>query len=86
MARYGIPRFRMPWDIMDGEIKAILDMGVKVHFNKRLGTDFTIKQLKAQGFGAVLLAIGAHKAKPMRVENENVPGVIGGVDFCVWQF
>ncbi|MBF0454141.1 MAG: FAD-dependent oxidoreductase [Magnetococcales bacterium] len=81
MARYGIPRFRMPWDILDKEIKAILDMGVTVHFNKRLGTDFTIKQLKAEGYGAVLLAIGAHKAKPMRVENENVPGVIGGVDF-----
>jgi formate dehydrogenase major subunit len=81
MARYGIPRFRMPWDVMDNEIKAILDMGVKVHFNKRLGKDFTIKSLQNQGFGAVLLAIGAHKAKPMRVENENVPGVIGGVDF-----
>jgi formate dehydrogenase major subunit len=81
MARYGIPRFRMPWDIMDQEIKAILDMGVTVHFNKRLGKDFSIKDLQDQGFGAVLLAIGAHKAKPMRVENENVPGVIGGVDF-----
>ena len=81
MARYGIPRFRMPWDILDKEIKAILDMGVKVHFNKRLGTDFTIKKLQDDGFGAVLLAIGAHKAKPMRVENENVPGVLGGVDF-----
>lgn len=81
MTRYGIPRFRLPWDLMDGEIKAILDMGVKVHHNKRLGTDFTIKDLKSQGFGAVLLAIGAHKAKPMRVENENNPGVVGGVDF-----
>jgi formate dehydrogenase major subunit len=81
MARYGIPRFRMPWDVMDNEIKSILDMGVTVHFNKKLGTDFSIKDLKSQGFGAVLLAIGAHKAKPMRVENEDVPGVLGGVDF-----
>ncbi|MBF0426845.1 MAG: FAD-dependent oxidoreductase, partial [Magnetococcales bacterium] len=81
MARYGIPRFRLPWELMDREIKAILDMGVKVHFNQRLGKDFTIADLKARGFGAILLAIGAHKAKPMRVPNENVPGVIGGVDF-----
>jgi len=81
MARYGIPRFRMPWDMMDKEAKAIIDMGVKVHFNKRLGADFTIADLKTQGFGAVLLAIGAHKPKPMRVENEEAEGVIGGVDF-----
>ncbi len=81
MARYGIPRFRMPWDLMDKEIKAIIDLGVKVNFNQRLGTDFTIADLKAQGFGAVLLATGAHKPKPMRVENEDAEGVIGGVDF-----
>ncbi|MBF0369482.1 MAG: FAD-dependent oxidoreductase [Magnetococcales bacterium] len=81
MARYGIPRFRMPWDILDREIKAVLDLGVKVHFNKRLGSDFSIADLKSQGYGAVLLAIGAHKAKPMRVKNEEVPGVMGGVDF-----
>ncbi len=81
MARYGIPRFRMPWDKMDKEIGAIIGMGVKVHFNQRLGRDFTITDLKSQGFGAVLLAIGAHKPKPMRVENEETEGVIGGVDF-----
>ncbi len=81
MARYGIPRFRMPWDVMDQEIKSILDLGVTVHYNQRLGQDFTLADLKTRGFDATLLAIGAHKAKPMRVPNENVPGVIGGVDF-----
>ncbi len=81
MARYGIPRFRMPWDLMDKEIGAILSMGVKVHFNQKLGRDFSIEDLKGRGFGAVLLAIGAHKPKPMRVENEEAEGVIGGVDF-----
>ncbi|MBF0154040.1 MAG: FAD-dependent oxidoreductase [Magnetococcales bacterium] len=81
MARYGIPRFRLPWELMDGEIKSILDMGVAVHHNQRLGRDFTIADLKGRGFGAILLAIGAHKAKPMRVPHEEAPGVIGGVDF-----
>ncbi|MBF0179548.1 MAG: FAD-dependent oxidoreductase [Magnetococcales bacterium] len=81
MARYGIPRFRMPWDIMDREIRAILDQGVTVHYNQKLGRDFTLSDLKARGFEAILLAIGAHLAKPMRVPNEHVPGVMGGVDF-----
>lgn len=81
MARYGIPRFRLPWELMDREIQSILDMGVTVHHNQRLGVDFTLADLKEQGFGAVLLAIGAHQAKPMRIANETAPGVIGGVDF-----
>ncbi|MBF0309186.1 MAG: FAD-dependent oxidoreductase [Magnetococcales bacterium] len=81
MARYGIPRFRLPWELMDKEIRTILDLGVTVHHNQRLGRDFTLTDLKARGFGAILLAIGAHLAKPMRIENEDVPGVIGGVDF-----
>ncbi len=81
MARYGIPRFRLPWDLMDREIQAILDMGVVVHYGQRLGKDFTIADLKSRGFKAVLVAIGAHKAKPMRVPNEESAGGWGGVDF-----
>ncbi|MBF0284497.1 MAG: FAD-dependent oxidoreductase [Magnetococcales bacterium] len=81
MARYGIPRFRLPWEMMDREIQAILDLGVKVHHNQRLGKNFSIADLQQMGFGAVLLAIGAHKAKPMRIANEDSPGVMGGVDF-----
>lgn len=81
MARYGIPRFRLPWELMDREIRVILDMGVEVRHGQRLGKDFSVNDLRSQGFDAVLVAIGAHKAKPMGVENEQVAGVIGGVDF-----
>ncbi|GAX60179.1 molybdopterin oxidoreductase,molybdopterin-containing subunit/ NuoG subunit of NADHdehydrogenase I [Candidatus Scalindua japonica] len=81
MARYGIPRFRLPWDKMDKEISAIIGLGVNVHHNKSLGKDFTIDDLKKNGADAVLIAIGAHRAKKMMVENEDIPGVIGGIDF-----
>ncbi|MGB5472207.1 MAG: FAD-dependent oxidoreductase, partial [Gammaproteobacteria bacterium] len=37
MTRYGIPGYRMPRDVMDGEIQRILDMGVDVHMNTRVG-------------------------------------------------
>ncbi|WP_294345021.1 NAD(P)-binding protein [Prosthecochloris sp.] len=81
MVRYGIPRFRLPWDLLDNEIQAILDLGVDVQTGKKLGEDFTIASLKEDGFDAVLLAIGAHLAKPMRVPNDDAEGVIGGIDF-----
>ena len=81
MTRYGIPRFRLPWDLLDGDINGIIDLGVKVHCQRQLGQDFTLEDLKTQGFDAILLAIGAHKSKPMGVDNENTPGVMGGVEF-----
>jgi formate dehydrogenase major subunit len=81
MVRYGIPRFRLPWDKLDKEISAIIGLGVKVHHNQRLGRDFTIDDLKKNGADAVLIAIGAHQAKKMMVKNEEIPGVIGGIDF-----
>lgn len=81
MTRYGIPKFRLPWDKLDKEISAIIDLGVAVHYNKRLGRDFTIDDLKSNGAEAVLLAIGAHKAKKMGIKNEEAEGVIGGIDF-----
>ena len=81
MTRYGIPKFRLPWDKLDKEISAIIDLGVAVHYNQRLGKDFTIEDLKSNGAEAVLLAIGAHKAKKMGIKNEEAGGVIGGIDF-----
>ncbi|MBF0160099.1 MAG: FAD-dependent oxidoreductase [Magnetococcales bacterium] len=81
MARYGIPRFRLPWEMMDREIQAILDLGVPVHYQKKLGRDFSMADLKKRGFSAVLLAIGAHKSRAMGITNENAPGVMGGIDF-----
>ncbi|MDT8448289.1 MAG: FAD-dependent oxidoreductase [bacterium] len=81
MARYGIPAFRLPWDMMDAEIGGIIDLGVKVHHGRWLGKDFTIEDLKKDGADAVLIAIGAHKSKAMWVDNEDADGVIGGIDF-----
>ncbi|MGC4122962.1 MAG: FAD-dependent oxidoreductase [Myxococcales bacterium] len=79
--RYGIPDYRLPQDVLDKDIGHILDHGVKATANVRLGKDFTLDSLKADGYEAVLLALGAVKAKPMGVKGEATPGVVGGVDF-----
>jgi formate dehydrogenase major subunit len=79
--RYGIPDYRLPQEVIDREVQYILDHGVEARTGVRLGTDFTLDSLKADGFEAVLLALGAMKAKPMRVTGEATPGVVGGIDF-----
>ena len=79
MLRYGIPAYRLPKDILDKEIENIEKMGVKIHYNKRLGKDFTIQSLKGD-FDAVFVAIGAWRASSMRCPGEDAGGVFGGID------
>ena len=79
MLRYGIPAYRLPKNILDKEIESIQKMGVEIHFNKKLGRDFTIQSLKGD-FDAVFVAIGAWSASSMRCPGEEAEGVFGGID------
>ncbi|MDH4157904.1 MAG: molybdopterin-dependent oxidoreductase, partial [candidate division Zixibacteria bacterium] len=81
MLRYGIPEYRLPKDVLDKEINWITDLGVELKVNQTLGKDFTIDSLFKQGFEAVFVGLGAQIGKPMQVENEEVAGVLSGVEF-----
>ena len=81
MLRFGIPEYRLPKEVLDKEINWILDLGVELKTNKTLGKDFTLDSLFKSGFKAVFVALGAQIGKPMQVENENVDGVLSGVEF-----
>ena len=85
MLRYGIPEYRLPKKLLDKEISWITDLGVNVKKNSALGKDFSIAELKNQGFDAIYLAFGAQKAKSMRLpDEETIAGVLPGIDF-LWQ-
>src|ERR1044072_5848798 len=56
MMRFGIPRYRLPRDILDAEIQRILDLGVELELNRAV-TDI---EEEMAGFDAVFLAVGAH--------------------------
>jgi formate dehydrogenase major subunit len=81
MLRWGIPAYRLPREEIRREFQAILDMGVTVHYNRALGKDFHLEELRREGFDAVFLAIGAPKSSAMRIEGETLPGVFGGIEF-----
>jgi 2-oxoacid:acceptor oxidoreductase delta subunit (pyruvate/2-ketoisovalerate family) len=61
MMRFGIPAYRLPRDVLDGEVKRILDMGVELELGAKV--DDVLATQKAGGFDAVFLAVGAHIAK-----------------------
>jgi 2-oxoacid:acceptor oxidoreductase delta subunit (pyruvate/2-ketoisovalerate family) len=61
MMRFGIPKYRLPREVLDGEVQRILDLGVTLRLNTKV--DDVLEAMKAGGFHAVFLAVGAHIAK-----------------------
>lgn len=78
MMRVGIPAYRLPRDILRDEIREIEKAGVEIKLNARVES---LDSLFEQGYQAVFLAIGAHKEMKLGVEGEDLPGVIGCVEF-----
>ncbi len=81
MLRYGIPEYRLPKDVLDLEINQILDLGVQLSTNVQLGRDFTVTSLKQGGYDAIFLGLGAWDSSKMRVQDEDSPGVLAGIEF-----
>ena len=82
MLRVGIPDYRLPPDVLDGEINYIRRLGVKMRTGVRLGRDVTFSDLAAEGFGAVFVASGAHGSLSLSIPGEDVrSGVVDAVSF-----
>src|SRR5471032_308322 len=61
MMRFGIPKYRLPRDVLDAEIKRILDLGIEFKLNAKV--DNILETMKAGRFNAAFLAVGAHIGK-----------------------
>jgi len=85
MAAVGIPDYRLPRDVLQYEIDVIKSLGVEIQYNTRVGEgqDITLAEIKARGYKAIFIAVGAHLSKKMRLEGEDAgyEGFIKGVDF-----
>ena len=76
MMRYGVPKYRLPRDVMDAEIKRIHDLGINIICNKH------VSKLKDEipNFDAVYIAVGAYLATERNVETKNGCCVIDAID------
>ena len=81
MLRYGIPSFRLERDVIDAEIDVLKSLGVKFECGVEVGKDVTLADLRAKGFKAFYLGIGAQKASSLGIPGENLEGVLGGIEF-----
>ena len=78
--RYGIPEYRLPNDILQKEVDNIAEMGVRFHYNKRLGDDLKYADIKKK-YDAVVLAIGSQKGTMIGVVGDDAENVFSGIDF-----
>jgi NADPH-dependent glutamate synthase beta subunit-like oxidoreductase len=81
MLRYGIPRFRLPRHLIDKEISEIFDLGIDFKSEMALGRDFTLEELKSDGYDAVFLGIGAQLSRRIPLEGCETPETLWSIEF-----
>ncbi len=80
--RYGIPEFRLPTEVLDGEYENLTRLGVKIECNTLVGRLFTIEQMiDEMGYHAVFIGTGAGSPKFMEIPGEFLNGVLSANEF-----
>jgi NADPH-dependent glutamate synthase beta subunit-like oxidoreductase/Pyruvate/2-oxoacid:ferredoxin oxidoreductase delta subunit len=80
MMRYGIPGFRTPREMLDAEIKRIIDLGVETRLKTRIGSDVSFEQIEKE-FDAIFMAMGAQAGRPLPVPGAEAPNCVTAVAF-----
>jgi NADPH-dependent glutamate synthase beta subunit-like oxidoreductase len=83
MMRYGIPSYRLPREVIDYEVAEIESVGVEFRYNTPLRPGFGVRELKAQGYEAVFLAVGAGQGRGIKIEGGEADGVIKAIDYLL---
>jgi formate dehydrogenase beta subunit len=78
MLRVGIPRYRLPREVVDTEVQRLIHMGVDIKTNTRV---ISLDLLFDMDYKAVFITVGAHQSLRMGIEGEESPGVIDGATF-----
>ncbi len=78
--RYGIPSFRLPAEVLEKEIQAVLGLGIDLRTGQGLGTEITLDQLN-KNFDAVFLALGLAESRKLDLEGANLDDVSWGEEF-----
>lgn len=77
----GIPSYRLPRDVLEREIAALIDDNITLKMGQVLGKDITVDQLFDDGFHAVFLALGSMKSERLGVDGEDAKGVFPSISF-----
>jgi glutamate synthase (NADPH/NADH) small chain len=78
---YGIPEFRLPKDIVAGEVHMLEKMGVTVQCNAVVGRTVSLDELFEQGFDAIYVGVGAGLPRFMDIPGENLIGILSANEY-----
>lgn len=78
----GIPEYRLDRDVLAGDVDAILELGVEVEYNTRLGVDVTLDELRDR-HDAIFLGIGATLGRGLDLEGADADGVFKAIEFLI---
>jgi NADH-quinone oxidoreductase subunit F len=76
-----IPAYRLPRDLLAKEIQMVQKLGARFRLGRKLGEDFTLGELKKQGYDAVFLGVGAPAGVSLGLKKEQEAGVVEAIDF-----
>ena len=80
MLRVGIPQYRLPKEVLDAEIQHVKNLGIEIRTNTAISKDLTFDDLLKDGYKTIFIAVGAHKSRKLRIEGEELEGVIHALD------
>ncbi len=77
MMRFGIPKYRLPRDVLDAEVRRILELGVELVLNSKV--EDILAAMRQGGFDAAFLAVGAHIAKRAHIPAGDAARILDAV-------
>ncbi len=82
MLTLGVPLYRLPREVVQREIDAILSLGVDLRLNSPVGVPGrTVSDLRREGFNAIFIGAGLQGSRPLNIPGAALPGVINGLEF-----
>lgn len=82
MLTLGVPLYRLPREVVQKEIAAILSLGVDLRLNSPVGVPGrTLSDLRREGYKAIFLGAGLQGSRPLNIPGATLPGVINGLEF-----
>ncbi|HPQ44250.1 MAG TPA: NADH-ubiquinone oxidoreductase-F iron-sulfur binding region domain-containing protein [Syntrophales bacterium] len=76
-----LPAYRLPKDVVENEIKTLLNENIFIEYGNTFGKDQTLQDLLAEKFEAVFLSIGAHESWRLDLEHEDSEGIFSSIQF-----
>jgi NADPH-dependent glutamate synthase beta subunit-like oxidoreductase len=80
MLATGIPKYRLPGELIAAEVDFIRAMGVSFVCNTRVGRDISLAEIRRQ-FRATIIAVGLKQSRSLRIPGSDGAGVLGGIEF-----